>query len=134
VLGSRGEDELAATADAIAASGGQVAYQRTDATQPQDLRALVDLATRRFGHLDVLASIAGLAINAPLNSGELDDWNEMIDVNLRGVCPASPPPCRSFEASNRVTSSPSHPPRPTSGSPARPSTPPPSPRCTPCAR
>jgi NADP-dependent 3-hydroxy acid dehydrogenase YdfG len=85
VLGSRGEDELAATADAIAASGGQVAYQRTDVTQPQDLRALVDLATRRFGHLDVLASIAGLAINAPLNSGELDDWNEMIDVNLRGV-------------------------------------------------
>ena len=85
VLGSRGEDELAATADAIAASGGQVAYQRTDVTQPQDLRALVDLSTRRFGRLDVFASIAGLAINAPLSSGELDDWNQMIDVNLRGV-------------------------------------------------
>jgi NADP-dependent 3-hydroxy acid dehydrogenase YdfG len=43
------------------------------------------LATRTFGHLDVLASIAGVAINAPLHSGELDDWNRMIHVNLRGV-------------------------------------------------
>ena len=85
VLGSRGEEELAATADAIAASGGEVAYQSIDVTQPQELRTLVDLAAQRFGRLDVLASIAGVAINAPLNSGELDDWNQMIDVNLRGV-------------------------------------------------
>jgi NADP-dependent 3-hydroxy acid dehydrogenase YdfG len=85
VLGSRGEEELAATADAIAADGGEVAYHRTDVTQPQDLRALVNLATQRFGRLDVLASIAGVAVNAPLHSGELDDWNRMIDVNLRGV-------------------------------------------------
>jgi NADP-dependent 3-hydroxy acid dehydrogenase YdfG len=85
VLGSRGGEELAATADAIAASGGEVAYQCTDVTRPQDLRALVDLAGRRFGRLDVLASIAGVAVNAPLKSGELDDWNQMIDVNLRGV-------------------------------------------------
>jgi NADP-dependent 3-hydroxy acid dehydrogenase YdfG len=46
-------------------------------------RALVDLATERFGRLDVLASIAGAAINASLESGELADWNQMIDVNLR---------------------------------------------------
>jgi NADP-dependent 3-hydroxy acid dehydrogenase YdfG len=85
VLGSRGEEQLAATADAIAASGGEVAYQRIDVTQPQDLRQLVDLAIQRFGRLDVLASIAGVAVNAPLNSGEVDDWNQMIDVNLRGV-------------------------------------------------
>jgi NADP-dependent 3-hydroxy acid dehydrogenase YdfG len=85
VLGSRGGEELAATADAIAVSGGEVAYQRTDVTRPQDLRALVELAGQRFGRLDVLASIAGVAINAPLRLGELDDWNQMIDVNLRGV-------------------------------------------------
>src|SRR5580693_8942549 len=85
VLGSRGEQELTSTADAIAASGGQVAYRSVDVTRPEDLRALVDLATQRFGRLDVLASIAGVAINAPLGSGELDDWNQMIDVNLRGV-------------------------------------------------
>jgi NADP-dependent 3-hydroxy acid dehydrogenase YdfG len=62
-----------------------VAYQHIDVTQPQELRTLVDLAGQRFGRLDVLASIAGVAVNAPLNSGQLDDWNQMIDVNLRGV-------------------------------------------------
>lgn len=85
VLGSRGETGLAATADAITASGGTAAYRPTDVTQPGDLRALVDLAVHQFGRLDVLTSIAGLAINAPLASGELADWNQMIDVNLRGV-------------------------------------------------
>src|SRR6202050_4256140 len=85
VLVSRGEQELASTAGAIADAGGQVAYQRTDVTRPQDLAALVSLATSQFGRLDVLASIAGVAVNAPLSSGELDDWNQMIDVNLRGV-------------------------------------------------
>jgi len=85
VLGSRGEQALASTADAITANGGQVAYQRIDVTRPEDLSALVDLAVQRFGRLDVLASVAGVAINAQLESGELDDWNQMIDVNLRGV-------------------------------------------------
>ena len=85
VLGSRAEQELAGVADAITVSGGQAAYRRTDVTRPEDLRALVDLAGQRFGRLDVLANIAGVAINAPLGSGELADWNRMIDVNLRGV-------------------------------------------------
>jgi len=85
VLGSRGEAELAAIAAAIEASGGHVACQATDVTQPQQVRALVDLATQTFGRLDVLASVAGVAINAPLHSGDLDDWNRMIDINLRGV-------------------------------------------------
>jgi NADP-dependent 3-hydroxy acid dehydrogenase YdfG len=48
-----------------------------DVTEPQELRALVDLAMRRFGRLDVLASIAGVAVNAPLESGVLADWNQM---------------------------------------------------------
>jgi NADP-dependent 3-hydroxy acid dehydrogenase YdfG len=84
-LGSRSKQELASTADAIAAGGGEAAYRCIDVTRPEDLRALVDLAMQRYGRLDVLASIAGVAVNAHLRSGELDDWNRMIDVNLRGV-------------------------------------------------
>ncbi|HEY2507257.1 MAG TPA: SDR family oxidoreductase [Streptosporangiaceae bacterium] len=85
VLGSRNEPELAAVAEGIVDDGGEVAFRRIDVTKPSDLNALVDLATQRFGRLDVLASIAGVAVNAPLASGELADWNLMIDVNLRGV-------------------------------------------------
>ena len=58
VLGSRSEEELAATAGAIVGSGGEVAYQCIDVTQPQDLRALAGLAARRFGRLDVLARMS----------------------------------------------------------------------------
>lgn len=111
-----------------------MAYQRTDVTQLEDLRALVDLATRRFGRLDVLASIAGLAINAPLASDEVDDWDQMIDVNLRGVLhgiAAALPVFRSQQSGHLLTVA------STSAYkrfPARPSTPPRSPRCAPCAR
>jgi NADP-dependent 3-hydroxy acid dehydrogenase YdfG len=85
VLGARSENELAWIAREITAAGGEAAYRRVDVTRPEDLRALVDLATQRFGDLDVLVNNAGVAINAPLASGELDGWNQMIDVNLRGV-------------------------------------------------
>jgi NADP-dependent 3-hydroxy acid dehydrogenase YdfG len=67
------------------ASGRLAAYRPIDVTGPQDLCALADLATQPFGHLDVLASVAGVAVNAPLESGELADWDQMIDVKLRGV-------------------------------------------------
>ncbi len=77
MLGSRAERDLAATADAITAIGGTAAYRCTDVTQPGDLRALVDLAVHRFGRLDVLTSIAGVAITAPLEPGQLEDWIAM---------------------------------------------------------
>ena len=81
-LGARSADELRAVADSI---GGDVALLPTDVTRPEDVQALVDLAAARFGRVDVFVANAGLAVNAPLATGELADWNQMIDVNLRGV-------------------------------------------------
>lgn len=81
-LGARSADELRAVADSI---GGDVALLRTDVTRPGDVQALVDVAAERFGRVDVFVANAGLAVNAPLATGELADWNQMIDVNLRGV-------------------------------------------------
>jgi NADP-dependent 3-hydroxy acid dehydrogenase YdfG len=85
VLGDLDEAKLATTVAAIADEGGQVVSLPTNVTAPDDMKALVALATEHFGRLDVLAGIAGIAVNAPLRTGDPDDWNRMIDVNLRGV-------------------------------------------------
>jgi len=82
VLGARSEHELKAVADSI---DGDVAIHPTDVTRPDEVQSLVDLGIERFGRLDVFVANAGIAINAPLASGDIADWNTMIDVNLRGV-------------------------------------------------
>jgi NADP-dependent 3-hydroxy acid dehydrogenase YdfG len=82
VLGARSAQELKAVADSI---DGDVVTRPTDVTRPDDVQSLVDLGAERFGRLDVFVANAGIAINAPLATGDLDDWNRMIDVNLRGV-------------------------------------------------
>ena len=69
VLGSRGEQQLTATADAIAAKRRSGGVPCADVTRPEDLRALVDLAAQRFGRLDVLASIAGRGHQRPARVG-----------------------------------------------------------------
>ena len=68
----------------IAAAGGDAVYAKTDVRRREDLAALVRLAQDRFGRLDVLVSNAGIASIAPLDTTALDDWDTMIDVNLRG--------------------------------------------------
>ena len=85
VLGARGTDRLKALADRIAASGAKAAYQRTDVKRREDLSNLVGLAMERFGKLDVLVNNAGIAPISPLDELRVEDWDEMIDVNLKGV-------------------------------------------------
>ena len=85
MLASLDQAKLATLAHEIEAEGGKVAFHRTDVTSAKDVHTLVHETVSRFGHLDVMANIAGVAINAPLHAGETEDWNTMIDVNLRGV-------------------------------------------------
>ena len=85
VLAARRQDRLARIVAEIEASGGHAASCGVDVTRPEDLRQLVAVAVDRFGRLDVLVSNAGLATVAPLAEGNLADWDQMIDVNLRGV-------------------------------------------------
>jgi NADP-dependent 3-hydroxy acid dehydrogenase YdfG len=85
VLGARGLDRLEALAARIAASGGEVAYARTDVRRREDVSNLVGLAIERYGKLDVLVSNAGIAPISLLDELRIDDWEEMIDVNLKGV-------------------------------------------------
>jgi NADP-dependent 3-hydroxy acid dehydrogenase YdfG len=85
VLGARGPDRLEALAGRIAASGGEAAYARTDVKRREDVSNLVGLAIERYGKLDVLVNNAGVAPISLLEELRVDDWEEMIDVNLKGV-------------------------------------------------
>jgi NADP-dependent 3-hydroxy acid dehydrogenase YdfG len=85
VLGARGSNRLEALADRVVASGGDAAYARTDVKRREDLSKLVGLAIERYGKLDVLVNNAGVAPNSLLDELRVEDWEEMIDVNLKGV-------------------------------------------------
>jgi NADP-dependent 3-hydroxy acid dehydrogenase YdfG len=85
VLGATGSDRLKALAARIADSGGEAAYAPTDVRRRDDVSALVKLACERYGKLDVLINNAGVMPISPLDDLRVDDWEQMIDVNIKGV-------------------------------------------------
>lgn len=85
VLAARSETEIAAIAREIEASGGRAAVKPTDVTRREDAQALVGLACAEFGRLDVLVNNAGIGPISPFDALRVEDWDAMIDVNMRGV-------------------------------------------------
>ena len=85
VLGARRADRLEALAGRIAATGGAVAFARTDVKLRADLSNLVNLACERYGKLDVLINNAGVGPISRLDALRVEDWEEMIDINVKGV-------------------------------------------------
>ncbi|WP_217593919.1 SDR family oxidoreductase [Cohnella sp. GbtcB17] len=85
VLGARRVERLEALAARIAAAGGEVVYARTDVKQREDLIHLVKLACERYGKVDVLINNAGIGPISPLDELRVEDWEDMIDVNIKGV-------------------------------------------------
>ncbi len=85
VFGARRSVRLEALVERIAGAGGEAAYALTDVKRREDLSNLVKLACERYGKLDVLVNNAGVAPISPLDEVRVEDWEEMIDVNLKGV-------------------------------------------------
>jgi NADP-dependent 3-hydroxy acid dehydrogenase YdfG len=85
VLGARRDDRLAALAQAIGAKGATASYRVTDVRRRQHVEALVTHAVDTYGKLDVLVSNAGIAPISPLDDLRVEDWEAMIDVNVKGV-------------------------------------------------
>ena len=85
VLGARRADRLQSLAERIEKAGGEAAYRLTDVKRREDLINLVRLACERFGKLDVLVSNAGIGPISLLDDLRVEDWEEMIDINLKGV-------------------------------------------------
>jgi NADP-dependent 3-hydroxy acid dehydrogenase YdfG len=85
VLGARRAERLEALACRIRQTGGEAAWIATDVRERTDVSGLVELARDRYGKLDVLVSNAGIGRVSPLDDLRVEDWEEMIDVNLRSV-------------------------------------------------
>lgn len=85
VLGARRADRLEALCSSIVSRGGTACFIVTDVTRRQDVDGLVALAVEKFGKLDVLVSNAGIAPISPLDALRVEDWEAMIDVNVKGV-------------------------------------------------
>jgi NADP-dependent 3-hydroxy acid dehydrogenase YdfG len=85
VLGARRDDRLRVVAAEIASAGGEAEPLKLDVTGRADVAAFVKQAQNRFGRLDVLVSNAGLMPLSPLDELRVDEWDRMIDVNIRGV-------------------------------------------------
>jgi NADP-dependent 3-hydroxy acid dehydrogenase YdfG len=85
MLGARREDRLAALSDSLAQSGGSARWQALDVSRMADMQSFVDAAQAWHGRLDVLINNAGVMPLSALEARKIDEWNRMIDVNIRGV-------------------------------------------------
>jgi NADP-dependent 3-hydroxy acid dehydrogenase YdfG len=85
VLGARRVERISALADEIVAAGGKALAVQTDVTDPEQVEALVEAAIEAFGRIDVMINNAGVMPHSPLDRRRVDEWDRMIDVNIKGV-------------------------------------------------
>ncbi|MEX6505741.1 SDR family oxidoreductase [Jiella sp. M17.18] len=85
VLGARSEPELVAVVNEIEAAGGEAVFRGMDVSRRADLEALVALACERHGRLDVIVNNAGIGPISRFDALRVEDWDAMIDINLRGA-------------------------------------------------
>lgn len=85
VLGARREDRIRKLADELTGRGGKVLAVTTDVTEVGQVRNLVEAAVQAYGRVDVMINNAGLMPQSPLDRLKIDEWDQMIDVNIKGV-------------------------------------------------
>jgi NADP-dependent 3-hydroxy acid dehydrogenase YdfG len=85
VLGARRTERIEALAKELQDKGGKALAVATDVTDPKQVEQLVEAAVSAFSKVDVIINNAGLMPHSPLDRRRVDDWNRMIDVNIKGV-------------------------------------------------
>jgi NADP-dependent 3-hydroxy acid dehydrogenase YdfG len=84
-FGARRRARIQTLADELTGGGGKALAVTTDVTHCEQLKGLVDAAVQAYGRIDVMINNAGLMPQAPLECLKIDEWERMIDVNLKGV-------------------------------------------------
>ncbi|WP_426732634.1 SDR family oxidoreductase [Myxococcus faecalis] len=85
VLGARREERLEVLAKELTAAGGESRVRAVDVTKREDVEGFVRFTVETFGRLDVLINNAGVMPLSLLEKLKVDEWDRMIDVNIRGV-------------------------------------------------
>ncbi|KKA12876.1 oxidoreductase [Sinorhizobium meliloti] len=85
VLGARRMDRLEALAGEIRSAGGEVLTRRLDVTDRLDVAGFAEAARNRYGRVDVIVNNAGVMPLSLMASLNVEEWDRMIDVNIKGV-------------------------------------------------
>jgi NADP-dependent 3-hydroxy acid dehydrogenase YdfG len=84
VLGARRTDRIGALVKDITAKGGALGFQ-ADVTKRSEVEALVQGAIHKYGRIDVIVNNAGIMPIAPMAALKVEEWDRMIDVNIKGL-------------------------------------------------
>ncbi|NOU85606.1 SDR family NAD(P)-dependent oxidoreductase [Paenibacillus sp. LMG 31460] len=84
-LGSRSEQALEELTSGLVRDGAEAVCKALDVTSEQEVQAFFDMASQTFGHLDVLLNLAGLSIPASIVEMSVEQYEQSIDVNLKGT-------------------------------------------------
>ena len=85
VLGARRKDRLDAAVKEISAAGGKAISFAVDVTKRTEVEGLIGLAVKSFGRVDVIVNSAGIMPISPIDALKVEEWDQQIDVNLKGL-------------------------------------------------
>jgi NADP-dependent 3-hydroxy acid dehydrogenase YdfG len=85
VVGARRGERLEKLVAAIQAQSGEARFRALDVTSREDMKAFIGFGKAEFGRVDILVNNAGIMPLSPMTALKVDEWDRMIDVNIRGA-------------------------------------------------